>query len=251
VYLRSWSYATDPVFVAEHAKLWCSPAMRGTTDGVMRAAGIGIDDVAYLDLYSCFPSSLHFARDALALADGDDRPLTVTGGLPYFGGAASGYMTHSIGEMVRRVREAPESSGNGSYGLVTGVGMHMTKHVAALYANMPGTAQPPDPMLQETLDRANPPRAIAEAPDPADGAVTVAAYTVVHGSDGAPEWGVAVCDTAGDDPTAPRLYARIDDQDILQTAERDELVGRAATVRTERTETRRGQRVHNLLSATL
>jgi acetyl-CoA C-acetyltransferase len=248
VYLRSWSYATDPVFVAEHPELWRSPAMQATTTSVLGGAGVGIDDVAHLDLYSCFPSSLHFARDALGLADDDTRALTVTGGLPYFGGAASGYMTHSIGETVRRVRDTPRG-----YGLVTGVGMHMTKHVAALYSAEAGDARPPDPSLQATLDRAHPPRSIADADAAAAGndTVTVAAYTVVHGADGAPDWGAAVCDTAADEPGAPRIYARIDDPGILEQAERDELVGRPATVRTERTETRRGQRVHNLLSAIL
>ena len=58
----------------------------------------------------------------------DARPLTVTGGLPYHGGAGSDYLTHAIAQMVRVLRDDP-----GAYGLVTGVGMHMTKHVAGVY----------------------------------------------------------------------------------------------------------------------
>ncbi len=244
VYLRGWAYATDPVYVAEHPHLWRSPAMAAAQHTALEHAGVAIDDVALLDLYSCFPSSLHFARDALGLRANDARPLTVTGGLPYHGGAASGYMTHSIAEMVRRLRERP-----GDCGLVTGVGMHMTKHVAAVYASTPGDARPPSANLQRDVEAGNPPRKIVDAPDPDDagrdgGAPegTVAAYTVVHGSAGTPEWGAAVCDFDGG-----RGYARIERPDLLAAAEETELVGQRVRLETERTPTRRGERVRNMV----
>ena len=104
------------------------------------APGAGIDDIAYLDLYSCFASSLHFACDALGIAPTDPRGLTVTGGLPYHGGPASGYLTHSIAAMVERLRADP-----GALGLVSGVGMHMTKHVFGVYSGRNrATVGPPD-----------------------------------------------------------------------------------------------------------
>ena len=244
VYLRGWCYAADPVYVAEHPDLARSPAMEAAFGTALGNAAVGIDDVALLDLYSCFPSSLHFARDALGLAADDVRALTVTGGLPYHGGAASGYMTHSVAEMVRRLREQPDA-----HGLVTGVGMHMTKHVAAVYSGAPGNAVPPDPTVQRSLDAAQPRRAIADAP-PEAADTRVAAYTVVHGSDGAPAWGVAVCDVTmpeSESAAGPRVYARIEDPDLLEAAETYELVGRWATLRTERAETRRGERVRNVV----
>ena len=55
-----------------------------------------LDDIDAFDLYSCFPSSLRFGCDALGLAVDDPRGLTITGGLPYAGGPASGYLTHAI-----------------------------------------------------------------------------------------------------------------------------------------------------------
>ncbi len=93
----------------------------------LQAAGVTVDDVAHLDLYSCFPSSVAFAVDALGIdhpsvLDGS-RPVTVTGALPYHGGPGSNYMTHSLAAMAQRLREDP-----GAYGLASGVGMHMTKH---------------------------------------------------------------------------------------------------------------------------
>ena len=53
------------------------------------SAGVGIDDVAHLDLYSCFASSIDFALDALGHRPATDgRGVTVTGGLPFAGGPA-------------------------------------------------------------------------------------------------------------------------------------------------------------------
>ena len=47
--------------------------MRAASQTALAAAGIGIDDVAHLDLYSCFGSSVSFACDALGLAPDDGR----------------------------------------------------------------------------------------------------------------------------------------------------------------------------------
>jgi acetyl-CoA C-acetyltransferase len=212
VYLRGWCYATDPTYVAEHPEMWRSPAMREASGEALRIAGIGADDVAHLDLYSCFGSSVNFGRDALRIADDDPRPLTVTGGLPYHGGAGSNYMTHSIATMADVLRADP-----GAFGLVSGVGMHMTKHVFGVYSTDPGpVALPEQRAVQERL--------AARAPTPIveryDGEATVAAYSVVHGRDGDPEWAVLVCDVPGG-----RAYAHVTDDDLLREAETTELVG--------------------------
>jgi acetyl-CoA C-acetyltransferase len=214
VYLRGWCYATDPVYVAEHPDLWESPAMRRAAAEALRGAGVGIDDVAHLDLYSCFASSVGFARDALGLAADDVRGFTVTGGLPYHGGAGSDYLTHSIAQMARVLRADP-----GALGLVSGVGMHMTKHVFGVYSTEPGPVAPPAP-----ID----PVPTVPIVDTHTGPATVAGYSVVHGPDGGPEWGVAVCDVEGG-----RAYARLVDPELLAAAETEELVGTRLALRTE------------------
>ena len=213
VYLRGWCYATDPVYVAEHDPMWASPAMRAAAHEALRVAGAGVDDIGHLDLYSCFGSSINFGLDALGLAQGDDRGVTVTGGLPFAGGAGSNYMTHSIATMADVLRRDP-----GAMGLVTGVGMHMTKHVAGVYSTSPASVDPPrSEEIQSGLD-ARPRRAIREV---ATGEATMAAYTVVHGRDGEADWGLAVCDLTD----GTRCYARMEDPDLLIEAERRELVG--------------------------
>jgi len=49
----------------------------------------------------------------------------------------------------------------------------------------------------------------------------VAAYSIVHGRDGDPEWGALVCDIS----ETERAYARLIDDRELRQAETTELVG--------------------------
>jgi acetyl-CoA C-acetyltransferase len=221
VYLRGWCYATDPTYVGEHPDMWRSPAMAAASAEALRGAGVGVDDIAHLDLYSCFGSSVNFAKDALGIDDDDPRSLTVTGGLPYHGGAGSNYMTHSIATMADVLRADP-----GSFGLVSGVGMHMTKHVFGLYSTEPGPVAPPAQAEVQTKLDATGAVALVERHE---GDATVAAYSVVHGRDGEPEWAALVCDVPGG-----RAYARLIDEHALFEAEARELVG--TTVRLSPTE---------------
>ena len=153
-------------------------------------------------------SSLHFACDALGIAPTDPRGLTVTGGLPYHGGPASGYLTHSIAAMVERLRADP-----GARGLVSGVGMHMTKHVFGVYSTEPDPLAPPPPV-------GPPDERPVVATHEGDG--TVAAYSVVHDRDGNPASALLVCDLPGG---GARTYAKLAHADDCARAEAEELVG--------------------------
>jgi acetyl-CoA C-acetyltransferase len=216
VYLRGWCGANDPVLVAEHPDLGGSPAMAAASAEALAGAGAGVDDVAHFDLYSCFPSSLHFAADALRMDPADRRGLTVTGGLAYHGGPASGYLTHSIAAMVERLR-----ADAGALGLVSGVGMHMTKHVFGVYASEPRAVTPPSTVPAPAKTVVVPAH---------EGAATVAAYSVVHDRDGAPARALLVCDLPG----GARTYATVTDVDVCRRAEQEELVGAGVRLETVR-----------------
>src|SRR5687768_3224752 len=213
VYLRGWCYANDPILVAAHDDMSVSPAMKAASGEAMRGAGVGADDLKYLDLYSCFPSSVNFACDALGIPADGTRSLTLTGGLPYHGGPASNYLGHSIGAAVEALRADP-----GTCAMVSGVGMFMTKHVFGVYSTEPGPVAPPDPDIQARLDAEHPP--VTVLPEH-DGKATVAAYSVVHGREGGPEWGLLVCDVEG----GARTYGKLTEVDALLDAEERELVG--------------------------
>lgn len=217
VYLHGTGYSLDPVYVAEHDQMWSSPAMADASREALSSAGIGVDDVGYFDLYSCFGSSLNFACDALGLRTDDARGLTVTGGLPFAGGPGSGYMLHSTAAMVEKLRQDP-----GAFGMVSGVGMHMTKHAFGVYRS----ARPDE----EVVARLAALTAVTDPPSPAPGKTIqdvysgdaeVAAYTVVHAKGGEPEWALAVCDL----PDGRRGYARVEDPAVLTDMEKKEWVG--------------------------
>jgi acetyl-CoA C-acetyltransferase len=212
VYLRGWCHARDPVYVAERSELWRSSAMEEASRVALACAGSAIDDIAHLDLYSCFGSSVEFARDALGLAADDARPLTVTGGLPFHGGPGNNYMTHAVATLVEVLRTDPTARG-----MVSGVGMHMTNHVFAIYSATPGPMAPPDEAAAQARVEAAGRRSIR---DTATGSARVAAYSVVHDRDG-PAWGLAVCDLPGHE----RCYARVDDPGLMRAMEESEWVG--------------------------
>jgi acetyl-CoA C-acetyltransferase len=218
VHLRGWCSATDPVYVAEHPDLSSSPALAAAATEAMRMAGVGIDDVGHLDLYSCFGSSINFALDALGLEPDDPRGVTVTGGLPFAGGPGSGYLLHALATMTDVLRADP-----GSVGMVSGVGMHMTNHAYGLYSATPGAIEPSRSVeVQRGLDSVAP----AANRDVALGPATVATYSVVHGRDGRPDWGLAVVDL----PEGDRAYAKVLEPALLADMEATEWVGRSVTL---------------------
>ena len=122
--------------------------------------------------------------------------------------------------MVERLRAEPEATG-----LVSGVGMHMTKHVFGVYRATPGPVAPPD------ADRV---QAAVDARGPCRGGRGARrrrrrsrAYSVVHGRDGGPEWALLVCDLPG----GRRTYAQARDGDLCADAETTEFVGRTVTLK--------------------
>jgi acetyl-CoA C-acetyltransferase len=188
VYLRGVGAAEEPSTMATRPELWRSPAMR--TAMLAALGSTSIDDVGHLDLYSCFASSLSFARDALGIRS--DRDLTVTGGLPYHGGPGSNYTTHALAAMTEVLRRDP-----GALGLVTGIGMHMASHGATLWSTRPGPFLP--------LER---PEALPTVPLATEGSgpARVVTFSTVHTRQG-PEWTALICDL----PDGSRSYARLEE----------------------------------------
>lgn len=214
VYLSSSSYAEDVASIAARPDASVSPGLQDACTGALDAAGLTLADLDLFDLYSCFPSSLHLACDALGLRPDDSRGLTVTGGLPYAGGPASAYLLHAVASLVERLRAVP------GRGLVTGVGMNLQKHIAAVYSSAPGwtpAAEAPAPVAVPVVTSFA-------------GAGEVLAYTVAHGSDTRPVEGLVVLAT-----DQGRTLARVRQLDLLEDAESRELVGQRVSVSSDGT----------------
>lgn len=219
----SWASAdcNDIYFPAQRPDLSRSDGIRAAGNAVLQAADIGIDDVAFLDFYSCFPAAVEAAIDAFELDPLDQRGFTVTGGLPYFGGPGNNYVSHSIAEMVRRCRNEPEN-----IGMVTGLGWYITKHSVGLWsATPPKRWQSPD--LSEEQSRID-----ADALDivpaaEASGEAVVDGYTVRHDRDAGPT-NVPVFARS---PDGRRIIARNDDPDTARALSGGMLVGKSIDVR--------------------
>jgi acetyl-CoA C-acetyltransferase len=141
VFVWSGAEAVDVRFPASRPDLGRSPAIaaagRALFDAASAAAGpaatVGVDDLEWLDIYSCFPSAVEMATAALGVARDGRRGLTVTGGLPYFGGPGNNYTTHAIATMTDHLRHATP----GCLGMATGVGWFVTKHALGIYGSTP------------------------------------------------------------------------------------------------------------------
>ena len=142
-------------------------------------AGIGLDDVATFDLYSCFPIAVFNACDGTdkigVLAPDDPRGLTLTGGLPYFGGAGNNYSMHAIAETVTAMRSAP-----GDFGLVGANGGILSKYAVGVYSTTAGQWAP-DRSGEPQNEIASWPR--TPVTEHADGPATIESYTVRHDGD--------------------------------------------------------------------
>jgi len=172
VYLHGYAALAERE-IMERQDLGASPAARLAATAALEAAGIAADDVSYFDFYSCFPIPVfNVACDELGLSPDDPRGLTVTGGLPYFGGPGNNYSMHAIASMVEKLRAEP-----GRYGFVGANGGWMSKYAVGVYSTRPATWKTCDSEpLQARIDALPAPVLLQEA----DGEATIETYTIVY-----------------------------------------------------------------------
>ncbi|RIK10787.1 MAG: hypothetical protein DCC49_02355 [Acidobacteria bacterium] len=211
VFPQAGTECNDPWFVSQRPDLAESPAIRAAGTASLEAAGVGIDDIEFIDLYSCFPCAVELGADALGLPADGSRQLTVTGGLMYFGGPGNNYATHSIATMVGLLRESPES-----YGLCTALGWYVTKHAVGVYSGTPpaeGFKRPDISARQAEIDSSE-----LSLGQPESGeTVEIVAYTVLYDREGKPmsapavvecKTGRAIVHLPDDSPTDEELVGR-------------------------------------------
>ncbi|MBZ5735303.1 acetyl-CoA acetyltransferase [Nocardioides sp. TRM66260-LWL] len=132
VFLASGAEAADAAAIAARPDLHRSRAIRAAAAAALIHAGLRVEDLGPVDLYSCFPSAVQVAAQEVGLADDDPaRSLTVTGGLTFAGGPWNNYSTHAIASMLDAVRET------GLPGLVTANSGYLTKHAVGVYGPRP------------------------------------------------------------------------------------------------------------------
>lgn len=171
VYLHGYCDLRERDFL-DRPDLSVSPASLRAASVALDRAGTAPGDIEAFDLYSCFAIAVFNICDGLGLAPDDPRGLTMTGGLPFFGGAGNNYSMHAIAEAAAALRARP-----GGRVLVGANGGVMSKYSAGVYSAEPRPFEiHDDAETQASLDAAG------KAPVtryPADGSeASVETYTV-------------------------------------------------------------------------
>jgi len=212
VYLYGHAQVAD-VLTIERPDLSRSRAMDWVLQRTLASSELTIGDMAYVDLYSCFPCAVLIASEAVGL-DWRTTTPTITGGLPFFGGPGNSYSMHAIATMVERLRANP-----GKYGLVLANGGFLSKEAGGVYSTTPPKAWAPvsSADLQSAIDKAPKPNLLSETTTG-----TVLSYTVTYAK-GAPQRAFIIAENG-----KGRVLARLrgGDTATLETLMGDDPIGK-------------------------
>lgn len=177
---------------------------------------MAVDELDFVDLYSCFPSAVQLAAAELGIDT--DRSLTTWGGLCFAGGPWNNPVTHALAATVDALRE----HGRGT-ALVSANGGIVHKHSFCVLGSEP----PPHGFRWES------PQAEVDAADIAvpveltpGGTATIEAYTVMHDRTNRPERAHAAVRLND----GARAWALSDDADTMAELIAAEGVGRIVHV---------------------
>ena len=201
------------VNLSEREDLSRAPGAEIAAQAALSAAGLSIDEIDEIDLYSCFPVAV--LAHAAALGVDPSRPLTFTGGMRFAGGPFNNYVLHTTAQLAARLRAG------GRYGLVSSVSGVLTKHAFSVWGT---TCDAPYRFVDVTseVDRVT---ARKKVLDTYTGGGIIAGYTVHYEGD-RPTRAVAVIDTDSGD----RIVASADDPALLVTVTGAEACGRRVIV---------------------
>jgi acetyl-CoA C-acetyltransferase len=192
VYFRGGATTEDRQrFLIEKSNFTRNAALGAAATRAMERAGLEVGEIQAFDLYSCFPCAVTIACRELGLWRNDPRPLTLTGGLGFFGGPGNDYNLHAIATLAEKI-----ATGELDNGLVTALSWFLHKHAAGVYAAEPGDAE----LARHDLE---------DAADPLVGAEPVQSVDT-RDSEGVVETYTALYDRSGE-PTRLVLYVRQQD----------------------------------------
>jgi acetyl-CoA C-acetyltransferase len=222
IYLLGSGDAYDIWHVSERINFYSSPSVKVAAEKAVEQADVTLESIDLFDLYSCFPCAPRIARNMLGISKNDPRALTVTGGMPYFGGPGNNYALHAICAMVEKLRLNPDS-----IGLVQALSWFISKHSVGIYSGRgkktPRCQIPPE-SYQAELNKLKGPQLIEEA----SGNAVVETYTLLHDRSGQPVNAVII----GRQDNGKRFLAKTEQDNALLTAMmKSEFIGKKGRVR--------------------
>jgi acetyl-CoA C-acetyltransferase len=204
----------DPL-MSSRTSFTSSAAIRHGGRAALDLAGVGIDDIDHVDVYSCFPSAVEIGCAELGLST--DRQLTVYGGLCFAGGPWNNPVGHAIAAMVGTLRSDP-----GSWGLVTANGGNIQKHSFGVYSTEPPAAGFRTATPQAAIDD----EPVVDVLESYEGPATIETWTVMHERDGSVGRAHAVVRV----PSGERAWAVSSDADLATALEHDDPIGWSVTI---------------------
>jgi len=217
IYLMGGGNLQNIFNITQRPSLIKSPAAKHASRLSLAQAGLKLEDIDLFDFYSCFPSMVQIIRNALKLKEDDPRPLTITGGMPFFGGPWNNYSLHPVITAVDLIRKNPSLKimqiANGGWN---------TKLSVAIYGKTP----PIKPWstdefseIQQEIEKEELPKPVEKA----NGILTIEAYTITYKRDGTPDLGIVI----GLLENGSRTLGIIkEDSKILKNLCQQELVGK-------------------------
>jgi len=223
VFLQGIAESNYMVPVSERSILHRSPGFEIAGREVFGRARVSPDDIAHVDLYSCFPIAVRTQATELGLTG--ERQLTVTGGMTFGGGPLNNYTLQSTARMAQVLREDP-----GSLGLVTAVSGMLTKQGVALWGSRPSPSGYGSADVSQLVEEGS---SEVEICGEVEGHATVATYTVLYGEGGVeqPDRAVVLADLAN----GRRAIVTSADREVAKELTAGEWCGRKVRVRPDNT----------------
>lgn len=188
---------------------------------------IGIEDITFIDLYSCFPIAVWLQAQELGLDH--EQQLTVTGGMTFSGGPFNSFVLGSLVRMVEVLREARKDSAkdsakdgtkdNPKIGLVTSISGMVTKQGVGIWSTHPPQSTPKFLDLSKEVAEAT---LVCEVESDYTGAAITVASNLLYDREGKPERAVCIADT----PEGKRTMAFSTQTEILELLASEKYIGR-------------------------
>ena len=207
----------------QRPRLYDSPALKKAAKLALNQARLSLDQIDGFDIYSCFPSIVQIIMNELGIPLDDERNLTLTGGLPYFGGPWSNYSLHSIVNAVNSIRKNPSLRL-----MVIANGGYNTKQSIGIYGKFgPKISWDDVKTIELEVQKKIYSTKLRKPIERANGEITIRGYTITFDRSGNPKKGIILGEFKNGTRTLAFMNFSIK---RLLKLENEELVGRKAKV---------------------